>query len=280
MLRQARTDGLGAHARLEPAPALLPFIDCYWMVRWDLRGHPPFLAETLPHPCVYWATERGDSTIGGVADARFTRRLEGRGRVFGVRFRPGGFYPFYRRPLAGLTGRTVSLREVFGAPGAALRRELVALDRAALAAEPTAGHDPDAAADEAMMDRTDQFLLARLPAADPRLAEVSTIVHTIATTPGLTRVETVAARFGTTVRSLQRLFSQWVGVSPKWVIKRYRLHEAIAQAEGGAPVSWSRLALELGYADQAHFNRDFKALVGRSPGEYRREVAQTPRGGP
>lgn len=250
------------------------------MVRWDFRGRPPFLAETLPHPCVYWATERGDSTIGGVADARFTRLLEGRGRVFGVRFRPGGFYPFYQRPVSSLAGRTVSLREVFGAPGEALRRELVALDRAALATEPSGGHDPAAAAEEAMMDRTDQFLLQRLPAADERLAEVSTIVHTIATTPGLTRVEAVAARFGTTVRSLQRLFSQWVGVSPKWVIKRYRLHEAVAHVEGGKPISWSRLALQLGYADQAHFTRDFKALIGRSPGEHRREAAQAPRGGP
>lgn len=280
MLKQGRTDGLGYHARREPAPALLPFVDCYWMVHWDLRGHAPFLAETLPHPCVYWTTELGDSTIGGVADARFTRQLEGRGRVFGVRFRPGGFYPFYRKPLSELTGRTVSLRAVFGAPGAAVRRELAALDRAALAVESADGNDPDAAADEAMMELTDRFLLARLPAADERLTTVSTIVHTIATTPGLTRVEAVAARFGTTLRSLQRLFSQWVGVSPKWVIKRYRLHEAIAQVERGEAVSWSRLALELGYADQAHFNREFKALIGRSPGAYRRELAHAERGGP
>jgi Domain of unknown function (DUF6597) len=96
---RARGAGPGKHARRQPAPDLLPYIDCYWMVRWDLRGRPPELAETLPHPCVYWVTEWGDSAIHGVSSARFTRVLEGRGRVFGVRFRPGGFYPFYRQPI-------------------------------------------------------------------------------------------------------------------------------------------------------------------------------------
>jgi AraC-like DNA-binding protein len=52
------------------------------------------------------------------------------------------------------------------------------------------------------------------------------------------------------------------------VIKRYRLHEAAARL-GGA-VDMAALALELGYFDQAHFIRDFKAVVGQPPGRYAR----------
>jgi AraC-like DNA-binding protein len=64
------------------------------------------------------------------------------------------------------------------------------------------------------------------------------------------------------VRSLQQLFSEYVGVSPKWVIRRFRLHEAADRlATGGSP-TWPRWPSELGYFDQAHFTSDFRKLVG------------------
>jgi AraC-like DNA-binding protein len=69
-------------------------------------------------------------------------------------------------------------------------------------------------------------------------------------------------------RTLQRLFSQYVGVSPKWVIKRYRLHEAADQLGAGEVVDWAKLAVDLGYFDQAHFIKDFKTIVGQTPAEY------------
>jgi AraC-like DNA-binding protein len=71
-------------------------------------------------------------------------------------------------------------------------------------------------------------------------------------------------------RPLQQLFNEYVGVGPKWVINRYRLHEVIERMAAQGPVSWTELALELGYFDQAHFIRDFKALVGCSPAAYMR----------
>jgi AraC-like DNA-binding protein len=57
--------------------------------------------------------------------------------------------------------------------------------------------------------------------------------------------------------------------SPKWVIQRYRLHEAAERLDTAA-TDLSTLAHELGYADQAHFARDFKAAVGRPPASYLR----------
>jgi AraC-like DNA-binding protein len=68
-----------------------------------------------------------------------------------------------------------------------------------------------------------------------------------------------------------RLFAKYVGVSPKRVIQRYRLHEAaerFGQAERSA--GYADLALELGHSDQAHFVRDFKAIVGVTPAVYAR----------
>ena len=72
-------------------------------------------------------------------------------------------------------------------------------------------------------------------------------------------------------RSLQRTFNKYVGVSPKWVIRRYRLQEAAEALACGHAESMRDLALRLGYFDQAHFIRDFKAVVGKTPHAYARE---------
>ena len=75
-------------------------------------------------------------------------------------------------------------------------------------------------------------------------------------------------RYGVNKRTLQRLFAKYVGVSAKWVIQRYRLHEAAERLGGDEDVDLAALALELGYADQAHFARDFRAMVGRPPAAF------------
>ena len=72
-------------------------------------------------------------------------------------------------------------------------------------------------------------------------------------------------------RTLQRLFSEYIGVGPKWVIRRFRLHEAAGRIDAGGAVDWARLALELGYSDQTHFIKDFKAIVGQTPTAYVRQ---------
>ena len=67
---------------------------------------------------------------------------------------------------------------------------------------------------------------------------------------------------------MQRLFAAYVGASPKWVLRRARLHEAAARADQGVRLDWAALADDLGYFDQAHLTRDFTATVGVSPTRY------------
>jgi AraC-like DNA-binding protein len=71
-----------------------------------------------------------------------------------------------------------------------------------------------------------------------------------------------------------------VGVSPKWVIRRYRLQEAAEQLKGRRPPTLAALAASLGYADQPHFARDFKLTVGQTPRAFARESAARRRSRP
>src|SRR5690606_34247093 len=116
----------------------------------------------------------------------------------------------------------------------------------------------------------EDFLRARLPERDENIEWVNRIAAWISANRDITRVDQVVDRLHLSKRTLQRIFSRYVGVSPKWVIKRYRLHDAAEQLAGGQVVDLARLAGDLGYFDQAHFIKDFKAIIGKSPLAYTR----------
>jgi AraC-like DNA-binding protein len=238
--------------RRAPDADLAPFVEHFWTVAWDLAGSP-CVREVLPHPSVHIVLERGSSRVAGVVRGRFTRTLEGRGRVFGIKFLPGGFRPWVDFPIARLTDKTASLVEILGEDADSLEGDVFA-----------------EATMSAMIGRASTFLRAHLPALDPMAKEVAAIAQRIMTDRSIRMARDVAHAVGRSERALQRLFGEYVGVSPKWVIRRYRLHEAIERIDEGAPPDWAALATDLGYFDQAHFIRDFKALVGKTPGEYLR----------
>lgn len=239
------------HERFAPAPSLEPFIAHYWTVRWDLQARPPFVAETLPHPCVHLLFEEGSAQVAGVSTKLFRRQLQGHGRVFGIKFRPAAFYPVLRAPLSSLRDRVLPLAALVGQPGPALGRELQ--------------QQPDVRRCVALAEA---FLHQWLPPMPAAVAALRDLVERLATDTAITRVEQAAALAGVDVRSLQRRFRTAVGVSPKWVIQRYRLHEATERLAQGSTKDLARLALELGYCDQPHFIRSFKAVTGRAPGQH------------
>lgn len=260
VLRPALAQGGFEHLRCLPSAALAGLVEHYWYVAWDLRGLPPQRQETLPHPNVQLVVERGGARVYGVHTERFIRQLEGRDRVFGVKFKAGGFHPFFGAPVSGIADRSLAAQDVFGAAATAFAEEIVG-----------------GAEMEQRVAGAERFLLARLLARaappDANVQRAGALVAAIAGDLGLTSVQRLTAASGLDKRSLQRLFQKYVGIGPKWVIQRYRLHEAVAQVQAGAPVNWTELALALGYFDQTHFIRDFRKLVGQSPAEYARSLA-------
>jgi len=255
VLRTSFSEGQFQHQRQAPSPALAPFVEHYWFVSWDLRGCQPQQQATLPHPNVHLVVEQGQARIYGVSSGRFHRELAGQDQVFGVKFKAGGFYPFYRKPIADLHNQALDLSACF----ANYDKELVA-------------NIATAKDFSAMCEVAENFLLPYLPHADPKLEFLDTLLKDIQRDRSLLSVADLIRHTGLDKRSLQRMFQVYVGVSPKWVIQRYRLHEAVAQVQAGKACSWSDLALELGYFDQAHFVRDFRALIGMTPGEYEKSL--------
>ena len=256
--------------RHSPSEALAPFVEYYWIPRWDLRGEAPYAQTILPHPNVNLVFEASGAGIFGVDRRLFTRSLSGLGLAFGVRFLAGCFRPFWQAPISQLTDRVVPAARLFG-PQAEKTRQAIMRASAGSAGSAGSGGSADsgdAEADARMIEYVEALLTSVRPERDRMAEQVAALVSCIIADPGLRRVDQLAAASLMTARSLQRLFADYVGVSPKWVMRRARLHEAAQRADSGEPVDWALLASDLGYADQAHLTRDFTATLGVSPTRY------------
>jgi AraC-like DNA-binding protein len=246
---------------------LRPFVERYWSVRWDRTGQPPFRSEVLSHPSVNVSVESGTQPrfgvpmpavlLHGVVTRRFTVDLTGAGRVSAVKFRPGGFAAF-----SGL----LPARDSVVPLGAALGLSAGDLLSAVLAEE-------DDTARAAVLDAA---LLPRAPEPPDTYVDLLGLVAAMIGDRSLVRVDQVAALGSMSVRSLQRLFAAFVGVSPKAVLARYRLQDAAATIDAGEVDDLADLATSLGWFDQAHFSRDFRAVVGVPPSAYLARARQAP----
>ena len=238
------------------------YVERYWSVNWSTNK--PAQRSVLSHPTFHLAvttTTDGvrpacQAVVHGVVSATFSAEIRGRGRVVGAKFRPGGFAALTGRNASAFTDRTVPLQDLV--PCQAVD-ELIAQVSAA-------PDDPDAGVSALENLITGMLPPRRSPAYQTLLAVITDMLDDHC----LGRVEDVAARHHLSVRALQRLFRRLVGVGPKWVLRRYRLHDAIAaiDSDPGVISDLAGLAAALGWSDQSHFNRDFSAAVGVSPQAY------------
>ncbi|ORI12727.1 transcriptional regulator [Rhodococcus sp. 1168] len=238
-----------------------PWVENYWLLRWALPAGTTHSSSTLPHPACTLSIEHGHRRSGvtepvvvtGVLTRRFDVTLAERGWVFGIKFRPGGY--------ASLTDTHVrTLRDVPVAAPTAFRAEAVTA-----LAELGPHYDPDHC-------RTvvDTVLTPYERPTDADYLEVLDIVSVMLHDRSLVRVGDVEQRCGIGARRLQRLFERYVGVTPKWVLGRYRIHDAVCDLDGGFTGSLADLAARYGWFDQAHFTREFTELIGVPPSAYLR----------
>lgn len=250
ILHPANTSGQTLHRRYLPSATLAPWIEHYWIVEWDF-GTSSVQVATLPYPSIHITFSQDESVIGGIATGRFMRTLSGKGSVFGIKFLPGAFYPWFQQPVSSIANKKLPLSAFFD-NASHLETTILHLN----------AHD-------AKINAAEQALLKKIPEHDERLLQVRRICDRMTSDRNLLRVEKIGEEENLSVRQLQRLFSTWVGVSPKWIIQRYRLHEAIEELNTATTTpDWIGLADKLGYFDQAHFIRDFKKLTGETPAVY------------
>jgi methylphosphotriester-DNA--protein-cysteine methyltransferase len=94
------------------------------------------------------------------------------------------------------------------------------------------------------------------------------VLRRLVKAPGETAIRSLADDVGITQKRLVRTFEEKVGLKPKTLSRVFRFQTVLKKIERESRVSWSFVAQEAGYYDQAHFIRDFESLSGMSPSRY------------
>lgn len=115
--------------------------------------------------------------------------------------------------------------------------------------------------------------LVRLAAAREAHSVAARAVHRVRTAGGQKRMDVLADETNLSMRQLERVFREHVGLSPKTYSRLVRFDGAARGLHARGTLSWTHFALAHGYGDQAHFINDFKEFAGVTPAQFEAELA-------
>jgi AraC-like DNA-binding protein len=190
--------------------------------------------------------------VSGLQQTPLLAQSGGYSHLVGLRLTPVGAWRFFGLPLSELTGRVLELDLVLGNSLLSLREQLAGL--------------PDA---ERRLRRLLEFAerrLARGPAVHPCVAAA---MRRLEDSAGRCAIAGIVAETGFSQKHLVRKFEEQVGLAPKRFARLRRFRHAVRALQTGRS-DLALLALDCGYADQAHFHNDFRAFAGATPSEFLR----------
>lgn len=243
--------------RWEPEGEISDLIRRFWVPVWSVPDGASAPQRVLQYPVCLMVVTAEYARFYGVVSGLSETVLSGDGWAVGVMFTPAAGALLTGGSVHEWTDRYEETSTVFGAAGAALAGDI----RTTMSPDPL---DDDA--QHAATETYERWLRPYLPVDDDGHL-INKIVEFVETDSSVMSVRQICDRFHLTERSLQRLTRRRLGLSPKWLIQRRRLHEA-ADRLRDTERSLAQLAVELGYADQAHFVRDFRTVTGMTPGRY------------
>lgn len=248
------------YLEIAPLPALSRAVVCFWAVRPEAAGPVARERRVYPDGCfdLVFDLDRPGLPLSSAAVGPMTRAIvvaPAAGAHFGIRFRPGRASRLFGPPLSELRDLHLPAEDFLGAGvrelGERLAREATDWSRARMAA---------------------RFLVRRLEALGGDRFLAARLQLALGAARDGARVGDLAVRLGITARQLERTFLREVGLRPKELFRLARFRRGLERLRTGSVPTLARLADELGYADQAHFTREFARFAGQSPSAVLRSV--------
>jgi AraC-like DNA-binding protein len=236
-----------------PHPRLAPFVTHHYTAAWWSPPKEMRTARVLFDAGIKVVSDLDRITVRGVRrTTRHVREEKFEGMLLGTSLRPGAFRVFSDRAAATINDVYAPLSTLLGASGKVLAAELVDVSES----------------EDDYYDALESILLGRAPAVDAGYALVQSADRAMSAGDPRTSIKDIADQESVSLRTLQRTFNKYVGVSPKWVMRRYRMLATVSRIAEGRYEDFASLSLELGYSDQAHLARDFRDETGFSPTGY------------
>jgi AraC-like DNA-binding protein len=214
-----------------PRPALTLMVDLDGAIRAD--------RDSLP-----------DAWFGGLADTYDVVEFGPTYASIDLELTPLGAYQILGRPVSSLEGAVVALDDLFGVAGRVLAERL----------RSAPGWDE-------RFDLLEDFLLARAAVGPRPTPAVEWAFARVRASAGSVKVSDLAAEIGCSRRYLTERFRAEVGLPPKTVARLTRF-EHVCRRLRGEPAHWAEIAVDAGYCDQSHLNREFRELAGTTPGDF------------
>lgn len=211
-----------------------------------ISDHPLRLFDDINDPSGHLV---GHTVVGGARATFYVREISEPVRSVGVQLHPGAAELLFGMPAHELAGRHTPLEDLWGRFAAEARERLV-----------------EAGGPERQLDVLESLLAARLPTVRGLHPAVAHALGRFTTTAD---VRQVVKESGYSHRRFIALFHRGLGLTPKLYCRILRFQEALKQVAAHPADSLVEVALDAGYSDQAHFNREFREFAGVSPGEYR-----------
>jgi AraC-like DNA-binding protein len=194
----------------------------------------------------------------GVRDAYFAVDGACAPAYLNVWLAPLGAYTLLGLPIDRIAGQTVDLVDLLGPEAHRLADQV-----------------RDAPSWHARFTLIDQFLLRRREQGPRPAPEVAWAWHRLVETAGAAPIGGIAREVGWSHRHLIARFRREIGLAPKAAARLVRfdgvwryVDERASSPASGRSWSWSRVAAEAGYADQAHLIRDFRRFTGTTPTRF------------
>ena len=255
------------YEEITPAEPLPKYIKCFWVME-SPAGQSSAPERILPDGCTEMVFNLADRFIQQDVDGKphqqpltllvgqMRRHLliapTGTVRLVGVRFWPGGAYPFLGLPQDEIADRVIALDVVWGA----MAREIESKIR-------------EARTTLAIVRTIEAALLARLSLFRGHDEAEAGAIALILRSGGRLPIEALAEKMGIGFRKLDRRFNTRVGLPPKTLCRIIRFQRALKMIEReNVRPDWVQIALECGYYDQPHFIKEFKAFAGTEPTAY------------
>ena len=241
--------------RYAPSPGLADVVRRYWMPVWSFPDGQVSVQRVLQYPVCLIVVSDSYALLVGPSTGLSTTELAGSGWALGTMLQPAAGLALAGGPVDRLTDQAIPLPD----------------DDLAHRIREAIGDDPDDADRRRVaVAAVEEALTALLP-VDEEGRLVNAIVEYVEGDSSVQRVGQVCDKFTITERTLQRLTARRIGLSPKWLIQRRRLHEAAERLAADERPDLARVAADLGYADQAHFGRAWRAVTGVTPGQFAAE---------
>lgn len=237
-----------------PPDAAADLVTWFWIPEWDLAPGEASRQDVVGYPALNLVVEPDAVTLVGATTRASSRRLIGRGWAVGAMLRPAAVAALVAAP-----GELVDREVPFEAD------DLRAVVGAAMSSGD--GHRERAVAVFA------EWLRARVGPVGEGAQQANGLVDVLLGDEPAATLAEAATRLAVSTRTLQRMAHRYVGLSPAAIMRRRRLQDAADRLRAEPSADLAALAADVGYADHAHLTRDFRAVLGITPRDYRTDAA-------